>query len=164
MEHPGSCIRPGHTSVLQPMACHPSCDDGDRPHSHRVGHFRFDHDNRLTSLHSTRWSTDANTDLKTSTKRTTTTTTETITETATVTPAPMVPRAANAQLRYNAANAIFKSVLASGTDSAIPSTTPLNNEQEVAHAELTTACLCMNVDPTSTVTSTFTAPTQVSVD
>lgn len=118
----------------------------------------------LTVFHSTRWSTDANTDLKTSTSRTTTTATETVMMTATVTAAPMVRRAVNAQLRYNAANAIFESVLASGTESASPSTTPLNSEQMMAQAGMSTACLCMDVDPTSTVTSTFTAPAQVSVN
>ncbi|KAF2795428.1 hypothetical protein K505DRAFT_373919, partial [Melanomma pulvis-pyrius CBS 109.77] len=88
------------------------------------------------------------------------TTTETVTETATATPAALAPRAANVAARINAANSIIESVIESGTDSSLPSATPQNSAQKEAQAGLSTACICMNVDPTSTVSITYTAPPQ----
>jgi hypothetical protein len=74
----------------------------------------------------------------------------TVTQTATTTLSPtsplLVPRAANV---LAVAEDIFRSVLASGT----------KNEQRIeAESGLANACSCEMVDPTATVTESFTLP------
>jgi len=65
--------------------------------------------------------------------------------------APLVPRAANIAA---VAEDIFNSVLASGTTSEATST---KNEQRIqAESGLANACSCEMVDPTATVTQSFT--------
>jgi hypothetical protein len=85
-------------------------------------------------------------------------TTMTVTQTATTILSPtsplIVPRAANV---LAVAEDIFRSVLASGTISEEPTST--KNEQRIeAESGLANACSCEMVDPTATVTESFTLP------
>jgi hypothetical protein len=79
--------------------------------------------------------------------------TETVTAPASTTPAAIRARAVAAA--YAVASEIITSVIQSGTDGV--ATAPA-----VAVTGLSQGCSILNVDPTSTVTSTFTAPASVS--
>jgi hypothetical protein len=85
-------------------------------------------------------------------------TTATIIQTATTTIAPLVPRAANL---VQVAEDIYHSVLVSGTTSEATSTK--NGQRLQAESGLANACSCEMVEPTATVTSTFTVNPTVSV-
>lgn len=84
-------------------------------------------------------------------------TTLTSTETATTTVGDRVrARAPNAAA---VAEDIIQSVISSGTDEPTP--TPKNWQRLQAEEGLANACSCKNVDPTETVTSSFTLPPEV---
>lgn len=78
----------------------------------------------------------------------------------------LVPRGALAQ-QASIASDVFTSFLFRQQETDIPSTsaeaTPTNTQRDEVVAQMSTACLCLNVDPTSTVTNTFTAPPVVSI-
>lgn len=81
-------------------------------------------------------------------------TTETVTESATTAPPAIAPRAVAAA--YAIASQIITSVIERGSNDIV--TAPA-----VAVTGLSQACSIKNVDPTATVTSTFTAPAIVSI-
>lgn len=89
--------------------------------------------------------------------------TTTVVETATITASASVRRrmvAAAAQIESIAAS-IVDSVIASGTPTSTNTASTTEANRLAAEQGLVTACSCKQVQPTSTVTETFTVPNAV---